>query len=273
MVQDVAISKDINTAFKEWCEQNDEEVALDLSISVLATGTWPLQSRPTQFVVPQALVGPMDLFKTFYATKYSGRKLAYLHHLSKVDLQVTYTLEGPLCVTATTFQLGILAHYDTAGTDQLTLGDIASATLLQERDIKIALLGMLKLKFIRCAAGPKHSTWNESTTFALVKNFKSARIRILLDVPVAADGLKSAALAQVEAREMRCEREFRLRAAIVRVMKARQTITHQQLISEAIRSVHKWFTPTVALIEYLIESEYIAIDETNLELVSYSYRA
>ena len=189
MVQDIATSKDINTAFKEWCDQNDEKVALDLSISVLATGTWPLQPPPTQFVAPQALVGPMDLFKKFYGTKYSGRKLTYLHHLGKVDAQVNYAMKGRLRVTATTFQLGVLVHFDTAGTDQLTLGDITSATLLQEREVKIALLGMLKLKFISCAAGPKHSTWDESTAFSLVKNFKSARNRILLNVPVAADGL------------------------------------------------------------------------------------
>jgi cullin 1 len=279
MVQDIATSKDINSAFKDWCEQNNEKVSLDLSISVLATGTWPLQPAATQFVAPQALVGPIDLFKKFYSTKYSGRKLSYLHHLGKVELVVNYAMKGRLRVTVSTFQLGVLVHFDTADSDTVTFGDLCSAMLLQEQQMKMALLAMLKLKFISCAAGAKHTTWDESTEFSLVKNFKSARNRINLNVPVAADGLKSAPQAQVEAPEVRREREMKLQAAIVRTMKARKTMTHQLLISEATLQVQKWFTPKVAtikkVIESLIESEYLArdTDEANPTAKSYRYLA
>jgi cullin 1 len=277
MVQDIATSKDINTSFKEWCEQNDEKVALDLSISVLATGTWPLQPQSTQFVAPQALVGPIDLFKKFYSTKYSGRKLTYLHQLGKADAVVNYAMKGRLRVTVSTFQLGVLVHFDTANADQLTLADLMSATLLQDQPLKVALLGMLKMKFIACAAGPKHTTWDESTVFSLVKGFKSPRNRIVLNVPIAADGLKTAPQANIEAPEIRRERELKLQAAIVRIMKARKTLSHQQLISEATIAVQKWFTPKFAVIkkvvEQLIESEYLARETDESALMSYNFLA
>jgi cullin 1 len=276
MVQDIATSKDINTSFKEWCEQNDEKVALDLSISVLATGTWPLQPQSTQFVAPQALVGPIDLFKKFYSTKYSGRKLTYLHQLGKADAVVNYAMKGRLRVTVSTFQLGVLVHFDTANADQLTLADLMSATLLQDQPLKVALLGMLKMKFIACAAGPKHTTWDESTVFSLVKGFKSPRNRIVLNVPIAADGLKTAPQANIEAPEIRRERELKLQAAIVRIMKARKTLSHQQLISEATIAVQKWFTAKVPVIkkviEGLIESEYLARDNDDAQGGQKSYK-
>jgi hypothetical protein len=87
-------------------------------------------------------------------------------------------MKGRLRVTVSTFQLGVLVHFDTADRDTVTFGELSSATLLQEQQLKMALLAMLKLKFISCAAGAKHTTWDESTEFSLVKNFKSARNRI-----------------------------------------------------------------------------------------------
>ena len=62
---------------------------------------------------------------------------------------------------------------------------------------------------------------------------------------------------------MRRERELKLQAAIVRVMKARKVMDHNLLVSETTTAVSKWFQPRVShikkVIEYLIEQGCFAV--------------
>jgi hypothetical protein len=53
----------------------------------------------------------------------------------------------------------------------------------------------------------------------------------------------------VDPPELRRERELKLQAAIVRIMKARRVIDHSNLIAEATTQVVKWFTPKVPVIK------------------------
>ena len=117
--------------------------------------------------MPQALVGPVALFRDFYNKKYSGRKLTYMHGLCKAEVQVHYTMKGRLRVTMSNYQLGALLHFDTANSDLVTYGDLRSATMLEARDLKLALLGALKAKFIQCDGGAKHTAWTDATKFKI----------------------------------------------------------------------------------------------------------
>merc|ERR1712000_493476 len=152
-------------------------------------------------------------------------------------------------------------------------------TLLEEKDLKIAILSLLKVKFMKSSAGPRHTTWDDSTQFSLNKSFRSKRNRVNVNVPVSVEGLRSAAAAPVEAPEGRRERELKLQAAIVRVMKARKVMDHNLLVSETTTAVSKWFQPRVShikkVIEYLIEQEYMrrCVDENNNSLKKYEYVA
>lgn len=203
----------------------------------------------TPFNVPEALVGAVSLFKKFYNTKYQGRKLTYLHHLSKAEVGVQYAMKGRLRVMTSTFQMGVLLHFDTQHSDVVTFGDLRSATMLEDHPLKVALLSMLKVKFLKSADGVKHSVWTDESKFGLVKNFASKRNRVNLNVPVAVEGLRSAPQAAVEAPEIRRERELKLQAAIVRIMKARKTMDHNLLVSETTTQVQKWFAPKVSMIK------------------------
>jgi len=263
MIQDIATSRDINVEFRESLSDAGTKLPLDFSVNVLATGCWPLQPPATGFNVPAAVVDAVAAFKKFYNTKYSGRKLTYLHHLSKAELQVTYAMRGRLRIMASTFQMGVLLHFDTVGKDVVSFGDLRGATLLEEKDLKIAILSLLKVKFMKSSAGPRHTTWDDSTQFSLNKSFQSKRNRVNVNVPVSVEGLRSAAAAPVEAPEVRRERELKLQAAIVRVMKARKVMDHNLLVSETTTAVSKWFQPRVShikkVIEYLIEQGCFAV--------------
>jgi hypothetical protein len=55
-----------------------------------------------------------------------------LHHLSNAELGVTYLMKGRLRVIVSTFQMGVLVHYDTAAVSACSYGDLRAATLLDE---------------------------------------------------------------------------------------------------------------------------------------------
>lgn len=61
------------------------------------------------------------------------------------------------------------------------------------------------------------------------------------------------------------ERKSLLDAAIVRIMKAKKTMTHQALVTATVDIMKKHFTPDVGMIktrfEQLIEQEYMMRDE------------
>ena len=61
------------------------------------------------------------------------------------------------------------------------------------------------------------------------------------------------------------ERKSLLDAAIVRIMKAKKTMTHQALITETVDVMKKHFQPDVGMIksrfEQLIEQEYMRRDD------------
>mmetsp|Transcript_36846 Transcript_36846/g.90172 ORF Transcript_36846/g.90172 Transcript_36846/m.90172 type:complete len:775 (-) Transcript_36846:79-2403(-) len=278
MIQDMQTSKDINDGFKSFCDDQSLRMPLDFAINVLATGCWPLQAPNTGFKVPAELHTVMDAFKKFYNTKYSGRKLTYLHHLSKGECVAAFAMKGRLRLTMSGFQMGMALVFNAAAGNIITLKDIKQATELQDTQLKVGMLGMLKIKIVKCSDAHHHQKWSDATKFMVNKDFKSKRNRVNANVPVDTGGLKSAPTAPVDAPEVRRERELKLQAAIVRIMKARKTLPHNELVAESTTQVQKWFAPQVAtikkVIEQLIEQEYLErVQDDNSSTRAYNYLA
>jgi cullin 1 len=92
------------------CTHNSVLSAVDLSVLVLATGSWPLQPPSTNFLVPKELRLAEDMFYKFYQNQHQvgsnallvqelfahavlfpqGRKLTWLHQLSKGEIKARF---------------------------------------------------------------------------------------------------------------------------------------------------------------------------------------
>lgn len=83
MFTDMTLSTDINRKFQEQLEQKTQKLPLDFSIQVLTAGSWPLQNSPLEFRAPPELLRCMETFSGYYSQAYNGRRLNWLHHLSK----------------------------------------------------------------------------------------------------------------------------------------------------------------------------------------------
>ncbi|KAH3731859.1 cullin A [Pelomyxa schiedti] len=272
MITDMTLSKDINTEFQNYLETSHLSLPFGFNIFVLATGSWPLSSPNTNFQVPAEVNTAVESFKTFYDTKFQGRRLMYLHQLARAELQMK--IVRPFRLQTTTYQMGVLLMFvNTEG--PVLFRDMLTTTLLQDKALKVTLLPLVKLKILTCSDGEAVNNWSETTTFTVPKKFLSKRPRINCVLSVQIDD-KPEDDPTVEVDQ---DRVFKLKAAIVRIMKARKTLSHTDLVQETIGQVSKWFQPKVPMIkktiESLIEQEYLrrAKDASGQDLRTYEYVA
>lgn len=81
MIQDVGTSREMTQKFAAA----GRGFALDGSVQVLATGSWPLQLPACEFTLPKQLLLFQTSFEAFYNEQHSGRKLVWLPSYSKVQ--------------------------------------------------------------------------------------------------------------------------------------------------------------------------------------------
>jgi len=82
---------------------------VDFSVLVLATGSWPLQPPSSNFAPFSEMAVCEQMFVKFYQGQYQGRKLNWLHQLSKGEVKARYLTGVRLGYTfqVSTYQLGM----------------------------------------------------------------------------------------------------------------------------------------------------------------------
>ncbi|KAK4888093.1 hypothetical protein LTR28_003015, partial [Elasticomyces elasticus] len=143
MLQDMQTSKDLNSTYSDWrnenLEESDRKAAVDASYSILGTGFWPLMPASTGFVPPQDIVRTYERFQNFYTTKHQGRKLTWLWHLSKGEIRANYVKLNrvPYTFQLSTYQMAILLLFNDS--ISVSYDDIAAATELDKRTLDPSL--------------------------------------------------------------------------------------------------------------------------------------
>ena len=96
------------------------------------------------------------------------------------------------------------------------------------------------------------------------------RLRIKLGTAVARETAQEASSTRDS---VKADRNLYLRALIVRVMKARRRLSHQQLIAEVLQQAAERFNPSVVLvkkcIESLIEQDFLERDPNETKMYNY----
>lgn len=180
MFQDMQISKDLNTGFKEHTSGLEEASQLDSSYNILGTGFWPLNPPSTTYNPPAEISADMERFSRFYKHKHEGRKLTWLWQLCKGELKVNYCKNSktPYTFQVSLYQMAILVLFN--DNDQNTYEDITEATQMNSETLDPALGILLKAKVL--TASPEGDKPGPGKTFSLNYGFKSKKIRVNLNL-------------------------------------------------------------------------------------------
>ncbi len=76
-------------------------------------------------------------FTAYYNSQYSGRKINWLHHLSKGDVK-TFYLKKRYEFQVTNYQMGVLLMFNKS--DKFTVEEISSHTNLQDKELNRTLM-------------------------------------------------------------------------------------------------------------------------------------
>lgn len=254
-------------------------IPFTLHVSVLTSSNWPpstLLSPPLTF--PPPLLPALEHYQTFYDSRHSGRRLTWQGLLGSADLKVR-TRKGQWEVNLSTLCLVVLlAFSDLPPGDILSYDDLKAQTSLPDAELGRTLQSLACGKHRLLVKHPKGRDIGREDTFQFNESFSSplARIKILQIAPSSSSSSSSSASASASAsgpgsssilhggvenaqereeteRQIDEERKHQIEACIVRIMKDRKTMRHNDLVSEVAHQLAKRFVAAVPMIKKRIE--------------------
>ncbi|GAA5869095.1 hypothetical protein JCM8547_008696 [Rhodosporidiobolus lusitaniae] len=276
MFKDMELSQDVMQAYhgtslasSSYGKKNDAKGGgdVDLSVSILSQGNWPTYP-PFPICLPPSLTSHLERFKAFYVSKHSGRTLTWAHGLDTCSLRAVFPKGGRKELLVSLGQAVVLMLFnEVEGDGKLSVEEIGEATKLETKELKRTLQSLACGKVRVLVKHPKGRDVNPGDQFSFNQDFKDDHIRIKINQIQQKE--------TVEENKSTTERVFtdrssHLQLAIVRIMKARKTLKHQELVMEVISQIGQRFKVEPAEIKKsissLIDREYMrrAEDQQNV---------
>ncbi|KAJ0551173.1 putative cullin protein, neddylation [Helianthus annuus] len=212
-----------------------------LSVQVLTTGSWPTQSIPA-CNLPHEILTVCERFKTYYLGTHNGRRLTWQTNMGSADIKATFSGGKKHELNVSTYQMCVLMLFNNV--DQLSYKEIEQAVEIPTVELKRCL------QSLACAKG---------------KN-------VLRKEPMSKD--KESEPEKQETRQrVEEDRKPQIEAAIVRIMKARRVLDHNNIVAEVTKQLQSRFLANPIVIkkriESLIEREFLERDREDRKLYRY----
>jgi len=265
MFKDVELSRDVMTSFRLSPQAKAASSSdIELSVHVLTQGYWPTYP-PAEVTLPGEILELQTQFSSYYMSKHNGRRLQWHPYLGHCTLKANFPL-GRKELAVSLLQTVVLLQFNDAET--LSYHDVLAATGIAPEELKVTLQSLACGKVRVLRKEPKGREVEEGDVFSFEKDFKQQLFRIKVN---------SIQMRETEQENEQTtervfqDRQYQIDAAIVRVMKARKTLSHSLLISELFQQLKFPLKPPdlKKRIESLIDREYLERD-TN---TSYRYLA
>ena len=287
MFNDIRTSREMMAEFKSWqdgeqgaheaheAQDRDQREApsssVDLSVQVLTTGAWPANGQ-SACNIPRNLVLCCEQFKEFYNTAHSGRKLAWQTNMGTAEIPATFG-EKKHEISCSTHQMIVLMLLNDA--ESLTYREIAEHSGIPDAELKRVMQSMTIVKGKNVLKKTPDYTDSKDIAmddaFSVNDSFSSKLYKVKIGTSAASRESDAGA---IETREkVEEDRRPQIEAAVVRLMKSRKVLHHNDVIASVTQQLSNRFAPSPAAIkrriESLIEREYLERDQNDRNLYRY----
>ncbi|KAH6565116.1 hypothetical protein BASA61_009673 [Batrachochytrium salamandrivorans] len=257
MFKDMELSRDIKRKFEDSAGFHDRIGPIDLNVYVLTSGLWP-SYQPIELELPEELSNCQEVFKEYYMSKHSGRRLVWHNSLGSCLLRAQFSKPKELHVSL--FQAVVMMCFNDAAI--LSFSEIQARTNLEEKELVRTLQSLAVGKTRVLVKSSKGKDVDTVDNFEVNEQFIHPQYRI----KIGSISVRESVDEMVETNEkVFQDRVFQVDAAIVRIMKTEKRCAHGILVSKLFQLVK---FPIAAedlkkRIESLIEREYVDRDSTD----------
>ena len=276
MFQDIDLSREHMLVYKQAAEQHAaQDNRVEMEVQILTTGYWPVYPQYQNLHLPFSLLERQNSFDAFYKKKCHGRRIAWQYALGNC-LVKTNGFSKPYELNVSLLQALVLIQFTDAET-KWTLPGLMQAIGLDDRDEMERILQSLALgkegtrilrKLDPDGRKKPRMTVHDQDEFlvqtAFVSNQRRIRIQNILMKETKEEREKT-----VET--VSRDRLYLIDAVLVRILKARKTVLHQQLIPQVMEQVKfpAQAADVKSRIESLIEREYMERDSKDRNRYNY----
>ncbi|XP_042463640.1 cullin-1-like [Zingiber officinale] len=263
MVTDLTLARENQSSFEEYLNTNSQaNPGIDLTVTVLTTGFWP-SYKSFDLNLPVEMVKCVEVFREFYQTKTKHRKLTWIYSLGTCNINGKFepkTME----LIVTTYQAAALLLFNAS--DRLSYQEIMAQLNLGDDDVIRLLHSLSCAKYKILNKEPNTKSISSNDVFEFNSKFTDKMRRIKIPLPPVDE--KKKVIEDVDK-----DRRYAIDASIVRIMKSRKVLGHQQLVMECVEQLGRMFKPDFKAIkkriEDLITRDYLERDKDNPNIFRY----
>ncbi|PSS06239.1 Cullin-1 like [Actinidia chinensis var. chinensis] len=263
MVTDLTLARENQNYFEEYLGNNpNANPGIDLTVTVLTTGFWP-SYKSSDLCLPAEMVKCVEVFKEFYQTKTKHRKLTWIYSLGTCNINGKFE-QKTIELIVGTYQAAALLLFNAS--DRLSYSEIKTQLNLADDDLVRLLQSLSCAKYKILVKEPNTKIVGPNDSFQFNSKFTDKMRRIRIPLPPVDERKKV-----VE--DVDKDRRYAIDASIVRIMKSRKALGHQQLVMECVEQLSRMFKPDFKAIkkriEDLITRDYLERDKENPNLFRY----
>jgi len=284
MFKDMNLSEDLTAGYRNRVSATGESKRTELDVKVLTSMTWPLetmqnesndQEQNMQCIYPATVDRIKKGFENYYAEKYSGRKLTWMSKMGTADVRAVFPAvddakEGSRLakerrheLNVSTYAMVVLMTFNELPPNaSMSFDEIQSRTNIPTSELIRNLQALAVAPKTRILLKePMSKDVKPTDRFSFNNAFQSAFLKVKVGVVAAGNKVEGEKERRDTEKKNNDSRGFAIEAAVVRIMKQRKELTHQQLVAETVSQLAAQFKPDIAMIkkriESLIEREYL----------------
>lgn len=253
---DLKVSNQNFEDFKKYCENSKIAIFenLQLSIDVLSKSKWVFNEFNDEFKFSDEIIATLKIFEDFYKSKHPERNIKWAKSIGTGVLKANFNPKSKILIL-NNIQIFILLCFNWKKV--CSFQEIKEKMKIEDKKILIeSLKSLIKFKILFIFPNKDelvNEKFFESENFCVNLNFSHRNYEIRVPLKISVENEES--LQQKDIDNLALERKFLVESYIIRILKAKKTINHEELVQDLLKfCANKNFIPQTKQIKESIES-------------------